>query len=745
VSSLDLDQVLRAMPDERLVGLVLAGCAPEERLRRAERLLAALHGRSAEAQGAREALARGLRGLVREAPAALRAWADAQRTGSPAADWVCARLYSSLGEPLRAGEAWDAVIEREFGSRVERHLARGRLRLDAGEWSGAAADLREAFREPTGHRELERGARLLAKLRRSGEPLPAKRRVKLALLGGSTTQLMRPLLEMVCFRDHIDAEIYEAEYGLFRQEVLDRSSGLHRFAPDVVLIATHWRDAQLPPLSEDADAAVESLVSGFASLWEICRGELRAHVIQHSFDPPPNESYGALGRNLEGGRARLLARANLELLARAGSGVSILDLDGVAARCGAAAWDAPGLWYLAKQHPAPEALGGWADAVAAQLRAVFGLGKKVLALDLDNTLWGGVIGEDRLEGIRLGAHSPEGEAHLDLQRYARELRERGVVLVVCSKNNEADAREPFEAHPEMLLRLDDFAVFRANWQDKATNLREIAAALDLGLDSFVFVDDNPTERAWVRRALPEVAVPEIGDDVAHYVRILDRGRWFEALTLSEEDRLRSADYAANAHRAALASGAGSMDEFLASLEMTATIGRFDPPNLPRITQLVNKSNQFNLTTRRYTQEQLQAFAESTRHVTRWFRLRDRFGDNGLIGVMIGVEDAEASTLEIDLWLMSCRVLGRRMEELMCGTLLEEARARGLSRLVGRYLPTEKNGLVADLYPRLGFKDAGAGGTSGETVWEYDVEQQPRILCPSIRVEAPGSRGRESHG
>jgi FkbH-like protein len=629
------------------------------------------------------------------------------------------------------------VIEREFGSRVDRHLARGRLRLDARDWSGAATDLREAFREPTGHGDLERGAKLLAKLRRSGEPLPAKRRIRLALLGGATTQLMRPLLEMVCFRDHIDAEIYEAEYGLYRQEVLDRSSGLHRFAPDVVLIATHWRDAQLPPLSDDGDLAVERLVSGFESLWEICRAQLRAHVIQHNFDPPTNESYGALGKNLEGGRARVLARANLELLGRAGPGVSILDFEAVAAGCGSAAWGAPGIWYLAKQHPGPEALAAWAEAVVAQLRALFGLGKKVLALDLDNTLWGGVIGEDRLDGIRLGAHSPEGEAHLELQRYARELRERGVVLVVCSKNNEADAREPFEAHPEMLLRLEDFAVFRANWQDKATNLREIAAALDLGLDSFVFVDDNPTERAWVRRALPEVAVPEVGDDAAHYVRILDRGRWFEALTLSEEDRLRSADYAANAQRAELAGGASSMDEFLASLEMTAKVGSFDALNLPRITQLVNKSNQFNLTTRRYTQEQLQAFAESPRHATRWFRLRDRFGDNGLIGVMIGVEDVETSTLEIDLWLMSCRVLGRRMEELMCGTVLEEARGRGLSRLVGRYLPTEKNGLVADLYPRLGFKSSSAPAIAEETVWEYDVERQPRIVCPSIRVESSG--------
>jgi FkbH-like protein len=679
-------------------------------------------------------VARALRGLVRSAPAALRDWLDAQAGGSPGRDWVVARAFSSLNEPEPAASAWTRVIEREFGPRVERHLARGRLRADAGDVAGACFDVREAFREPASYRDLERGAKLLARLRAVGEPLPAARRLKLGLLGGFTTQLIRPLLELACFRDGIDAEIYEAEYGLYRQEVLDRSSGLHRFRPDVVVIATHWRDANLPPLLDDAELAVEQLVGSFEALWAICTQELRAHVIQHNFDVPAHESYGQLGRALAGGRSRLLARANLELLARAGNGVSILDFDAVASAYGKERWSDASLWYLAKQHPAPDALPLWIDHLVAQLRALLGLGKKVLALDLDNTLWGGVIGEDGLEGIKLGAHSPEGEAHQDLQRYARELRERGIVLVVCSKNNEPDAREPFDAHPEMVLRMDDIAVFRGNWRDKASNLREIAATLGLGLESFVFVDDNPTERAWVRREIPEMAVPEIGSDAAAYVPLLDRGRWFEALSLSEEDRLRAADYAANARRAELASGATSMDEFLASLEMTATIGAFDGPNLPRIAQLVNKSNQFNLTTRRYTQEQLRAFAESPSYVTRWFRLRDRFGDNGIVGVMLGVVNAEESALEIDLWLMSCRVLGRRMEELMCGTLMRAAQARGLVRVRGRYLPTAKNGMVADLYPRLGFKDSGTAESPGETVWEYSLETQAPIACPLVQVE-----------
>jgi FkbH-like protein len=733
MAAVDLGLLMQSMPDERLVSLALAGSAPAERLARASALLDRLEGEGAEAHAAREALVRGLRELRRAAPPELRAWVQQQRGSSPARDWVAARLLSLLGDDAAAASAWARVIEREFGPRVERHLARGRLLAEAGDLAGACTDLREAFREPASHRELERGAKLLARLRAAGSPLPAARRLKLALLGGFTTQLLRPILDVACFAHGIDAEIYEAEYGLYRQEVLDRASGLHRFRPDVVVLATHWRDAHLPPFVEDVDAAVERIVGGLEALWEICRGELRAHVIQHNFDVPAVESYGQLSHALVGGRARVLARANLELLARARDGVSILDFDGAAAAFGKDRWTDPKLWYLAKQHPAPDALPLWVDHLVAQLRALLGLGKKVLALDLDNTLWGGVIGEDGLDGISLGAHSPEGEAHQDLQRYARELRERGVVLVVCSKNNEADAREPFEAHPEMLLRMEDIAVFRANWSDKASNLREVASTLGLGLESFVFLDDNPTERAWVRREIPEMAVPEVGSDPAAFVRVLDRGRWFEALALSEEDRLRAAAYAANARRAELAGAATSMDEFLASLEMTATVGAFDAVNLPRVAQLVNKSNQFNLTTLRYTQEQLRAFAESPRYVTRWFRLRDRFGDNGLVGVMLGVVDEPAATLEIDLWLMSCRVLGRRMEELMCGTLMQAASERGLTRLRGRYVPTAKNGMVADLYPRLAFKDCGAT-QPGETVWEYDLRSQPLIQCPLVRLE-----------
>ncbi len=683
---------------------------------------------------AAESLARAAQRHVAVDRDAVLAWLESvgARRGATA-EWVRARLWTALGHRPEALAAWDAVIEHAVGPRPARYLARGRARLDGGDAAGAAADLREALRDPCDHDDMERAHKLWKRLR--GHKLPALRKARIALLGSFTTRLIRPLLEVAAFRDGIDAEVYEAEYGVIHQEVLDPASGLRAFRPDVVILATSWRDANLPPVSGDPDAAVEAAVAPLVSLWRVLRDDVRAHTVQHNFDVPLVDSYGHLSSSLPGGRARLLRRANLALLDAAGPGVSVLDFDAVAAEVGKAQWSDEGLWYRAKQHPAPRALPTLVDHYLMHVRAVLGLTKKVLVLDLDNTLWGGIVGEDGVEGLKLGVTDAEGEAHTDLQRYARELRDRGIVLAVCSKNNDADAREPFERSAEMVLTLDDIAVFRANWSDKATNIRDIAAALELGTDSFVFLDDNPTERAWVRSQLPEVMVPEIGADAARYLPLLQRHHAFDALSLSEEDRLRAADYAANARRAELMQSAGTIEEFIANLQMSATVSGIDELNLPRAAQLVNKSNQFNLTTRRYTEEQLRAAAQEPGCVVRTFKLRDRFADNGLIGVMIGRARPEASALEIDTWLMSCRVLGRRVEEFMVGVMMQAALDRGLTRVVGRYLPTAKNGLVRELYPRLGFDPVEVDGApEGATTWEYSLAARPVLANRFIRVE-----------
>ena len=346
-----------------------------------------------------------------------------------------------------------------------------------------------------------------------------------------------------------------------------------------------------------------------------------------------------------------------------------------------------------------------------------GRSAKSLVLDLDNTLWGGVIGDDGLGGIVLGQGSAEGEAFLQFQRYAKALAQRGVILAVCSKNDEANAREAFEKHPEMVLRETDIAAFIANWDDKATNLRRIAAELNIGLDSLVFVDDNPFERNIVRRELPEVQVPELPEDPSLFdITISDAG-YFEALEITNEDLTRGASYQVTRALRRGDVATSDLDGYLASLEMQLLWRRFNQNSLKRLTQLINKTNQFNLTTRRYTEAQIAAIMEDPDAVALYLRLVDRYADHGIIGVLIGQRCADGA-LEMDSWLMSCRVLGRGVESAILSVLIDQARHRGDRAIVGRYRPTPKNGMVRDLYSRLGFDLVGLED-GGETVWTLD--------------------------
>jgi FkbH-like protein len=321
-------------------------------------------------------------------------------------------------------------------------------------------------------------------------------------------------------------------------------------------------------------------------------------------------------------------------------------------------------------------------------------------LDLDNTLWGGVIGDDGLAGIVLGQGSALGEAYATFQAYARSLSHRGIILAVCSKNEEANAREPFEKHPEMILKPADIASFIANWNDKATNLKAIAAELNIGLDSLVFVDDNPAERALVRRELPMVAVPEVSDDPISFLQALDDAGYFESVAITEDDKARAGQYQANRERAALKAGVTDMDAYLSSLDMEMIVNRFDALGLQRIVQLINKTNQFNLTTRRYTEEEVVAVMNDPDAFGLQFRLIDRFGDNGIVAICIGRKQGEDCL--IDTWLMSCRVLGRQVEPTTLNLIAAHARALGATRLIGEYRPTSKNGMVREHYARLGF-------------------------------------------
>jgi FkbH-like protein len=401
----------------------------------------------------------------------------------------------------------------------------------------------------------------------------------------------------------------------------------------------------------------------------------------------------------------------MELRARADAqGVDVIALDAWCARHGLWSWHDPALWHRAKQEIHPNAAPFYGDLVARLLAAAQGTSAKVLVLDLDNTLWGGIIGEDGLAGIALGQGSAAGEAFTEFQRYVHALGRRGIILAVCSKNEESNALEPFERHPEMILKRDDIACVMANWDDKATNLRAIAATLNVALDSVVFVDDNPAERAIVRRELPMVAVPELPSDVSLFPAALSEAGYFEGRQITQDDLARGRHYQANAARSRHIAATTDMEGYLRSLEMRAIWGRFDAANKARVVQLVNKTNQFNLTTRRITDAEVDTLIEDSSALTVHIRLVDRFGDNGIIAVVIGAFAPDSRDMELHTWLMSCRVLGRGVENSTLNIIAEQARALGAERLIGVYRPSAKNAMVRDHYAKLGFVSLNGDGT-----------------------------------
>jgi FkbH-like protein len=365
----------------------------------------------------------------------------------------------------------------------------------------------------------------------------------------------------------------------------------------------------------------------------------------------------------------------------------------------------------------------YADHVVRLVAALRGKSRRCLVLDLDNTLWGGVVGDDGLEGIKLAQGDPTGEAHLALQRFALSLRDRGIVLAVSTKNDDDVARRVFREHPEMMIREDHIAVFQANWDDKATNLKAIADELALGLESLVFLDDNPAERALIRQMLPEIAVPELPDDPTLYAPTLAAAGYFESIAYSDEDRKRADFYQTNARRASLQKQVGDLNAYLMSLDMEITFAPFDAVGRARISQLINKSNQFNLTTCRYTEAEVAGLESDPRCFTLQVRLADAFGDNGMISVVICRHEGTDAWLRawtIDTWLMSCRVLGRGVERMVLRELLQHAKQRGIDRLIGIYRPTERNAMVRDHYQGLGFRRI-SEAPNKETVWELGID------------------------
>jgi FkbH-like protein len=565
--------------------------------------------------------------------------------------------------------------------------------------------------------------RLLQKAFPTGAPAVAGKPLRLALLGSSTLKHLVPAIRIGALRRGLWVEIFEGEYGQYRQELMDAGSPLAAFQPDVVLLALDAHHVA----SGSAEAALENVTA----CWAAARENFGATVIQQTVLPVFERLLGNNEQREAQSPAAIIEKINTRLRDLADeSGVHLLAADSYAAEYGSREWFDPVLWHRSKQEIHPRVSHFYGDLAGRLLAALRGRSSKCLVLDLDNTLWGGVIGDDGLEGIQLGQGSAMGEAFVAFQEYAQRLARRGVILAVCSKNDEANALAAFEKHPDMVLRRKDIACFVANWQDKASNLRHIAKTLNIGIDSLVFADDNPFERNLVRQELPEVQVPELPEDPSFYASTIAEAGYFESLAVTDEDRERTGQYRANIERDELKASATDMDGYLRGLGMELIVRPFDGIGLSRIIQLINKTNQFNLTTRRYTEADIRAVMSDPKVVTYQLRLTDRFGDNGIIAILIGRIDHGA--LVLDTWLMSCRVLGRQVEEACLNVMVDAARTLGAERIVGDYIPTAKNGMVAELYPRLGFTLVSSGETG--TRWELALdgyEKKPVIMQVSI--------------
>lgn len=535
---------------------------------------------------------------------------------------------------------------------------------------------------------------------------------RIAVVGATTIDYLQRAIACAVAQEGLLPVIYQAPYGAFVQEVLDPASDLHAFRPDLVVLAPHWRDliAELPPdaAPESVAAALTRTVSLFQTLWQRL-AERPARIIQHLPAPPPYALRGIADRLSPAAPANQVRQLNQALLEAGRGVVNWVDMEALAAAIGTRRFMPAKLFHTARLEHDPKFLPEYLPAFRGAWRAAMARTKKVLVLDLDNTLWGGVIGDDGADGgadgIMLGADSPTGEAFVAWQRYIKALGDRGVILAVCSKNDPAIA-EAGLAHPHAVLKRSDFAAFVCSWDDKASGLRRIAAMLNVGLDSFVFCDDNPAECALIGQCLPEVATVCVGADPTAFIDLLESGHWFDTGSYTAEDMIRAAAYTARSAALAEQAAAPDIGAYLAGLGMK---GRCAPPgeaDIGRIAQLEQKTNQFNTTTRRYTEAQIRALLGHPDALVLAFRLSDRFGDHGLTATLIARRDG--ADLRIDSWLMSCRIFSRSAEQFILLTLLRHAAAMGVRRLLGEYRPTAKNAVVADLYPRLGFTALGDG-------------------------------------
>lgn len=562
--------------------------------------------------------------------------------------------------------------------------------------------------------------------RRKHEPV-VRRRLTVALLATFSTELLAELLPVAAARHGLAADLRSVPFGQLEQSLLDPAAPLRRSPPQYVVLAAAWPDLQPPEMAagaRDPDEAVGAAVRRFTTLWRAA-AEAGIRVVQLGTVPPAVDPYGEVAWTTPGSPSDLVRRVNAELAGRAGDTVRYVDLDRVAATKGLSAWEDTRYWYTARQPCALDALPHLAAAIAGALAADAGLTRRCVVLDLDNTLWGGVLGDAGVDGVELG-EGARGEAYLAFQRYLRGLRDRGVALAVASKNDRDLALRALDGNRHMALRTADFAVVVADWRPKSEQLLEIAERLRLDLSALVFVDDNPAERAQVRAGLPAVEVVELPGQVSGYAAAVAASPGLYAAPVTAADLGRGSSYGGLAEAAALAEAAQSVPDFLSQLAMTATIVRVDEASLPRAAQLVAKTNQFNLTGRRRTRDELAALLTAGGWRGWVLRLRDAFADHGVVGVALATAEGEVAT--IDTLILSCRVIGRTAERSLVAAVSRWARSNGCLRLVGLRRPSDRNAVTAEVYPGLGFTDM-AGQPDH---YEFDLRQGP--VVPSAFIE-----------
>jgi FkbH-like protein len=554
--------------------------------------------------------------------------------------------------------------------------------------------------------------------------IPHLKKIKVALLGDTATQFLNVALKGTAMNEGFELEIFEADFGQISRQILDPTSEYYEFNADYTIIfeSSHKLLNQYYKSYNTQTAFAETKISYIEDLYRTIQNRTKSRVIYCNFPAINNQIFGNFSNKVESSFVFQLNKLNYLLsaeLAIKNDNFFIADLLSIQNKWGRDFMFSPNIYVNTEMVLSLDALPIVAHHINNIISSLEGKFKKCLILDLDNTTWGGIIGDDGLEKIQIGSLGI-GKAFTEFQYWIKALQRRGVILAVCSKNDEDKAKEPFEKHPDMVLKLDDIAVFVANWDNKADNIRKIQSILNIGFDSMVFLDDNPFERNIVRENLPEVCVPELPEDPAEYLEYLYGLNLFETSSFSENDAERTKQYQVEAQRAVDLDSFTNVKDFLKSMNMVSDVKSFNSFSKPRVSQLTQRSNQFNLRTVRYTEQDIDSLINSGNHYTISFTLEDKYGDNGLICVIV-LEKKDPETLFIDTWLMSCRVLKRGMEDFTLNTIVETARKHGFKKVVGEYLPTAKNQMVKDHYERLGFTEH-----NGQWILNVDEYQSKEV-------------------